>query len=696
MRTARPAIPSPRAPRDRATSILLIGIMLGTSLAVVGAGASASVAAPRGADRTVLHGASVNGVAELAEAKASLAPATTSRSVRPAIAGPSWVAVNEGAPTPRSGSSMVWDATDKEYLFFGGTAGLSYYGGTWTLASDGNWAQIFPPTSPSPRAFAAMAYDPADHYVVLFGGLSASGVLGDTWKFVGGAWTKLAPTSSPAARYEGSLAADAATGKLLFFGGNGTSARLVAGTWEFGAGTWTVLHPVNSPPIREGAAFDADPASGTPILFGGTGIGNVVLNDTWNFSGGSWHKLATKVAPPARSNAAIGYSPSDASLVLFGGEANPLSGIVFSDTWTFSAGKWTKISTAASPSRRYDAAGADGAGGLGAVIFGGAYVGAKNDTWSYAGHAWSRLVPTSPAGRVAAAMAWDSAKQEVVLYGGYDPTGPLYYTDTWTFVGGVWTPHVTKKDPGPLVYAMMSDDPTDGYVVLFGGVRPNGTSPCGTWAFTGAKWTEVVSACASQPVPRYAGGMTFDAAAGYVILFSGANASYGSNFTETWAYAHGAWTSLYPSASPPDTFDFQMAYDSADGYVVLYGGEVITSSSIYLSNSTWIFSGGTWTNVTSIFGVHPGTYTYGILADDPYMGYDLMFGGYDLYSSSVAGVYNYSGGIWAKPTLGAAAPAVYDPVGAYDPVDNYVVMFSGYLSASAFLTSDSTWVWSGA
>lgn len=52
------------------------------------------------------------------------------------------------------------------------------------------------------------------------------------------------------------------------------------------------------------------------------------------------------------------------------------------------------------------------------------------------------LLLALPVGAVIHAMAYDDARQVVVLYGGYDGAGRL--GDTWTWDGVSWTPQTVE------------------------------------------------------------------------------------------------------------------------------------------------------------------------------------------------------------------------------------------------------------
>ena len=62
--------------------------------------------------------------------------------------------------------------------------------------------------------------------------------------------------------------------------------------------------------------------------------------------------------------------------------------------------------------------------------------GYRNDTWTWDGQAWTQVADTGPTPRRLHAMAFDSARQRTVLFGG-DVGGIT--NDTWEWDGGVWT-----------------------------------------------------------------------------------------------------------------------------------------------------------------------------------------------------------------------------------------------------------------
>jgi len=301
-------------------------------------------------------------------------------------------------------------------------------------------------THPSSRYASGTAYDAKDGYVVMFGGKNLTTFFDDTWKYSGGVWTKLSPKTHPSVRGFPAMTYDAADGYVLLFGGYGPSGDL-NDTWEFSAGQWTQLHPKSAPSVRFGASVSFDPAANYTLLFGGLdGVQNLsaskIYSDTWSYTAGEWTELHPVDHPSPRVGAGMTFDPKDGYLVLFGGCTGPVGFCQgpTSDTWTFSAGAWTNVTSADHPSPRggmgmaYDAA--DGY----VFLFGGAdNTTTFNDSWTYLGGVWTELSPPKhPFGLVGVDFAYDSADQYILLFGGYH-LPPKVKSDTWTYSDGTWT-----------------------------------------------------------------------------------------------------------------------------------------------------------------------------------------------------------------------------------------------------------------
>ena len=280
-----------------------------------------------------------------------------------------------------------------------------------------------------------MDYDSSRGRTVLFGGAESSTVFdSDTWEFNGTAWTQVA-TSGPPAGALGAMAFDSARGVSVLFGGGNASSSLPAATWEWNGAAWIQRTTADLPSPRIWHAMTYDSVRHVIVLFGGVMAGGTKLNDTWEYDGSDWRQVSTLHAPSPREGLGLAFDPVRNRTVLFGGFTS--TGCV-NDTWEYDGTDWTQVAAANPPAPRwvhsmaYDPA-------LGrTVVFGGDYVtssklGPNNETWLYDGSAWQQLVTASaPSPRVMAPMAYDSARSQLVLFGGTQEDFPeTGLGDTW-------------------------------------------------------------------------------------------------------------------------------------------------------------------------------------------------------------------------------------------------------------------------
>ena len=320
------------------------------------------------------------------------------------------------------------------------TCGLSSSGQAPTLAP--SWSQQLPATIPTARYANGLAYDAAHSQVVMFGGFTNGGVVNDTWLWNGTNWTQANPGNSPSARSNLTMVYDAAQGQVVMFGGAVTaqgSSRL-NDTWLWNGTNWTQVTGLSTtPPARSSAAMAYDAAHGQVVLFGGLGASNAQLGDTWVWNGTSW-SLASSNGPLARFGASMAYDGALGEVILFGGSDS--GGNENNDTWAWNGTGWTQLSPANSPtpardsqSMEYDAAQGQVVMFGGENALGGVYYG---DTWVLSGTSPSNLTWTQqtsvPASRSNSSMTYDAALGQVVMFGGYSNTSVTStYSDTWTW-----------------------------------------------------------------------------------------------------------------------------------------------------------------------------------------------------------------------------------------------------------------------
>lgn len=238
-----------------------------------------------------------------------------------------------------------------------------------------------------------------------------------------------------------------------------------------------------------------------------------------------------------------------------------------------------------------------------------------------------------------------------------------------------------KRADSALVY-----DPIDGYSVLFGGCV---LFYCGgvsndTWTYRGGVWSQL--APASHPSARSYAAMTYDARDGYVLLFGGTNLG-STSFADTWAFAHGTWSNITPAHSPSARFGAGIAYDARDGYVVMFGGSRCWSCTTTLLNDSWTYAGGVWTNVTTSKApsIRQPAQAMTYDAHDRYV---VLFGGYIAGGWTLHDTWKYVAGVWTNISSATHPTSRGAPAFAYDPKDGYVLLYGGY-SPPAF--DSDTW-----
>jgi hypothetical protein len=318
----------------------------------------------------------------------------------------------------------------------------------------------------------------------------------------------------------------------------------------------------------------------------------------------SWNQVSTSNSPIALRGHAMNYDSVQGKVVMFGGADN-FGGLV-SDTWEYDGVNWTQVTTASSPSVRYlHAMIYDTARGK-AVMFGGfGWVGSSysrlNDTWEYDGVNWTQITTaSSPSPRQDHAIAYDSARQKVVMFGGY---ANGYPDETWEYDGVNWTQVTTNTTPSARDQHAMIYDTARGMVVMFGGNNFTPGFLNDTWEYDGVNWTHV--ATASSPSARSYHSMAYDSVRGKVVMFGGFDSTSG-HINDTWEYGGVNWTQVTTNTTPSARKDHTMAYDSVRGKVVMFGGQ--DSSGFNYLNDTWEFDGGTPVIATAtIYGTGCGT-----------------------------------------------------------------------------------------
>jgi RHS repeat-associated protein len=246
-------------------------------------------------------------------------------------------------------------------------------------------------------------------------------------------------------------------------------------------------------------------------------------------------------------------------------------------------------------------------------------------------------------------------------------------------------PDASSGTPSFVVYPSAAYDSARDVDVEFGGTTNagGGSRNNQTWTWDGQRWS--LKSPTTSPSARQAASMAFDTATGTAILFGGFDGT--STLGDTWSWDGTNWSHLSPATSPPARDLASMAYDSALGKIVLFGGY---NGSTDLAD-TWTWNGTTWTSVTTPSALTART--------DAGFAYDATATNLVLYGGESGSGATYYGDTWLYGASGwvQATPTHYPGLRAgqgmaYDPVLGRVLLVGG---DDASMTYNDQWLWNG-
>ena len=231
--------------------------------------------------------------------------------------------------------------------------------------------------------------------------------------------------------------------------------------------------------LQEGHAMAYDSARGVSVLYGGC-----ELDEHWEWDGDYWTQPPYPYPDPGdRWGHAMAYDSGRDVTVLFAGFVTYADwDLPWSKTWEWDGTYWTLASEAGPSPRNGHAIAYDSARGV-VTLYGGfgRGVGACDDTWKWNGNTWVDCQPpTNPGRRLGHAVAYDSARDVTVLFGGLDENG-VELGDTWEWNGKDWTQQ-SDTGPDPQGDHAMAYDSARGVTVLAGQDE--------TWEWNGTMWEQ--------------------------------------------------------------------------------------------------------------------------------------------------------------------------------------------------------------
>jgi len=279
---------------------------------------------------------------------------------------------------------------------------------------------------------------------------------------------------------------------------------------------------------------------------------------------------------------------------------------------------------------------------------------------------WTLISPPAngPDPRFLQTAAFDETRKVLVMFGGYsvnlsatDSLLASQYLWEWDPATGVFTNRAPAGDkkPSPRSGASMAFDSARNKFVIFGGRSPTSQASDASYQDTW-EWDPVTGAFTDRtsestpPEARCQHSMVFEKSSNKVLLFGGAVAgskifsgvngtSVDSVFGDTWEWdpTTGKWTNLAPATVPGARYDSAMVWESKRNRAVLFGGmEVLQSVGITIPKQDvweWDPATSTWTDRTST-GQKPSPRFGHSMAYDPGRGVTVLAGGYDIASGA--------------------------------------------------------------
>lgn len=312
----------------------------------------------------------------------------------------------------------------------------------------------------------------------------------------------------------------------------------------------------------------------------------------------------------------------------------------------------------------------------------------QENVWEWDGEDWHEIVGSAHPERVhGGAMAYDSKRQRTVFFGGTSGVGGETQR-TFEWDGAGWTEFKGQTAPPPRTRHQMAYDEKRGVCVMFGGYG-NGHAPGDTWEYNGTEWRLVST---TGPTPRNDAAMAYDPVRERVFLHGGSSVSFPRHaLADLWEWDGKAWTAVQSSNRTPALIGHSMAIVPNFGLLLTHGKPSDNTSEI--SDRTWRFDGTGWQvlNKTPFQGRAGHATLY-----HPALGRTILFGG-DGRNRRYSDLWLFDGKDWSMDDLG---PLAFRSVGLiYDEARGNYVLFGGIVEGYHYylghVVAGDTWVFEG-
>lgn len=282
---------------------------------------------------------------------------------------------------------------------------------------------------------------------------------------------------------------------------------------------------------------------------------------------------------------------------------------------------WVDLQLAGGPSARNSAAMAFDLARSESVLFGG-FDGTQmplGDTWTLRGSAWTqRTLAVAPPARWGHGMVHDARRQRTVIFGGWSATSQTWLNDLWEWDGSAWSQVAAASGPSPRGYFGMAYDSLRGRAFVFGGIGAGGAYLGDLWSWDGGAWRPESNA--GGPGPRRGAALGWDRERELLVLFGGGDATVVHG--DTWTFDGSAWLGPLPGSGPQPRWEARMIEDPSCGQLLLTGGADRSYATDF--GDSWQWDGAAWIPTQ---GAAPSPRHGAAISFDPDQGKAIVFGG---------------------------------------------------------------------
>lgn len=286
-----------------------------------------------------------------------------------------------------------------------------------------------------------------------------------------------------------------------------------------------------------------------------------------------WRPILTEHSPEPRYETMIAYNTQLGKGILFGGsvEISENNWTKVNDTWEWDGKDWIKLDLEVSPAPRARGAMAYDSKRNVIVLFGGwnNLQKSMNDTWEWDGITWKEVANCDtcmrPPARGCHNMYYDALRESVIVYGGCNEN-QYFFNDAWSWDGGTWSRVDVVESPvasgAPIVYDV-SNQRAVGFLAW---------QPSGTWIWDKNGWSK--PALTLEPPLRGNSIMAHDPSTGNSLMFGGIETKDGKTnyYLDTWVFNGTSWSKVDTASFPRGRWGHVIFFDTKLNKFLLFGG----------------------------------------------------------------------------------------------------------------------------